>query len=1566
MTQLINGLLLNGSFFLYFVKATNICLSTGNHLHVIRQAAPGILWNTVPLTHFRFSIRNRMKGPLHTSNPSGMHPSLQHSLYCPEEEHDACGIGLIAQLDNQPSHALVSKALTMLERMEHRGARGFDPLVGDGAGILMNIPDTLFRNWASSIDIPLPPSGRYAVGVLAMSQSAEISDRQRKEVESCLSEWDFELLGFRDVPVDPTGVGKDALICSPAYQHLVVRYRQPADSDTLERKLYVLRSAIERSWSVYPPADRPFVVSFSSRTMIYKGQLGTDQLRAFYPDLTNETLRSSLALVHSRFSTNTFPSWSLAQPFRFIAHNGEINTIKANVIWMQAREAVLTSSFFSEKELELLHPICDPTASDSRNLDRAVELLMLSGRSLPQVMAMLMPMAWESDPSLTEEVQAFYEFHALLTEPWDGPASVCFTDGKMVGACLDRNGLRPSRYALTVDRMLVLASEAGVVSMQNEDITERGKLGPGQFLVADLTTGELFRDGEVKRQLAGKRPYKKWLEANKISWESLQPGTPSVLPDASRLHFRHLLFGITREELQTVLAPMAGQGKEPIGSMGADTPLAVLSEKPQHLANYFKQLFAQVSNPPIDPIREKAVMSLRTWIGPGKNLLEETESQAVHLPLESPVLSPAELDQLEHFEDPRFRTQRLSVCFSEQQSLAEAIDQLTSDAIAAVEQGVAILILTDELADESHIPIPMLLAMGAVHQTLIRCGKRPTVDLMAHSADILEVHHVATLISYGATAVIPYHAFDTLREWAENHIDFREKTAEALQMSYRRAVETGLRKIMSKMGISTIQSYHGAQIFEILGLCDEIVHIAFTGTTSRLGGLNLQGLEQEIRRRHRFACDHKTESILPSGGTYQWRVTGERHAWDPQTIHLLQKAARLNDRDLYQKYAERVNDATIQPLSIRHLFELRERDVPLPLDQVESVEDILKRFATGAMSFGSISHEAHSTLAVAMNRIGGKSNSGEGGEDPARFAPKDNGDWERSAIKQIASGRFGVTAHYLSEAKELQIKIAQGAKPGEGGQLPGHKVDEWIGRVRHSTPGVGLISPPPHHDIYSIEDLAQLIYDLHHINPEARVSVKLVSKAGVGTIAAGVAKGGADHILISGYDGGTGASPLSSIRHAGLPWEMGIAEAHQTLVLNRLRNRVVLQADGGMRTGRDLAIATLLGAEEWAIATAALVVEGCILMRKCHLNTCPVGIATQRPELRERFAGKVEDLIHFFTFLAEDLRDIMARLGYRTVEEMVGQGQHLIPAHHHLHDKAASLELEPIAGSFPLDGTKEGAYFEWSAFEKELLAASQPALVAGKQIRISRTICNTDRSAGARLAFEITKRTGSAGLPKGAISIDLEGVAGQSFGAFGVRGMHWKLCGEANDYLGKGLSGARISMFLPSSQKVEKSPLLAGNVALYGATSGELFLAGKAGERFAVRNSGATAVVEGIGDHGCEYMTGGRVVILGETGKNFAAGMSGGIAYLLDPFARIHERLGSDSVDIDPLEAADLEELNDLLRTHIEETGSILATRLLNQWSQHADQFVKVIPREYKHILRTRNQGDPSPQIRIG
>lgn len=1488
------------------------------------------------------------------------------SLYCPQEERDACGIGLITQLDARASHSIVRNALSMLERMEHRGARGYDPNVGDGSGILTQIPDTFFRKWAAEYDIPLPTAGLYAVGVLALSNAEQAREQQEKEIIDCLEEWNFELLGWREVPVNPEGIGKDALLCAPAYVQAVVRYRLPADSDSLERKLYVLRSAIERKWAGYPPVNKPFVVSFSSRTLIYKGQLGTDQVSSYYPDLSDPDFTSCLALVHSRFSTNTFPSWSLAQPFRFIAHNGEINTIRANVIWMKAREAVLSSPLFSEKELALLHPICDAAASDSRNLDRAVELLMLSGRSIPQVMAMLMPMAWESDAELSDEVKAFYEFHSLLTEPWDGPASVCFTDGKLIGACLDRNGLRPSRYTITSDRLLILASESGTLDLDPVNIIERGKLGPGEFLVADLTNGTLYRDQEVKQQLARKKPYKRWLAEGRQSWESLPQVTPQHTFDKDSLHFRHLLFGINREDLQTVLAPMAGQGKEPIASMGTDTPLAILSEHPQHIANYFKQLFAQVSNPPIDPIREAAVMSLRTWLGPGKNLLEESGSQAMHLPMESPILSETNLRRLEAFEDSHYKTQRISVCFHKNQSLRDGLNDLVEEAVRAVDAGVAILILTDEFADETHIPIPMLLAIGTVHQTLIRSGKRPKVDLMAFTADALEVHHFATLISYGATAVCPYHAFQTLSHWAETHIDFREKTEEQLHKAYQKALEASLKKIMSKMGISTIQSYHGAQIFEILGLSHELVDLAFTGTVSRLGGLSIDGLEAEIRRRHQSACANRQEPILPTAGQYQWRLKGERHAWDPQTIHLLQKSTRLGDRELYDKYAARVNDANLQPLSIRHLFKFASDKRQIPLEEVEPVSSILKRFATGAMSFGSISHEAHSTLAIAMNRIGGKSNSGEGGEDPARFPRKSNGDWERSAIKQIASGRFGVTAHYLNEANELQIKIAQGAKPGEGGQLPGHKVDEWIGRVRNSTPGVGLISPPPHHDIYSIEDLAQLIYDLHHINPTARVSVKLVSKAGVGTIAAGVAKGGADHILISGYDGGTGASPLSSIRHAGLPWEMGIAEAHQTLVINRLRNRVVLQADGGMRTGRDLAVATLLGAEEWAIATAALVVEGCILMRKCHLNTCPVGIATQRPELRDRFAGKVEDLVNFFTFLAEDLREHMAMLGYRTVEEMVGQGQHLLPDYSILNEKSASLDLMPIAGKFPLEGDKEPSAFEWSTFEEMLITAAAPALEQGKSVEIHARIKNTDRSAATRLSSEVTRRYGGAGLPEGTIKVHLEGVAGQSFGAFAARGIHLSIQGEVNDYLGKGLSGAQITIAPPPNMQGKASAVIAGNVALYGATSGELFLAGIAGERFAVRNSGATAVVEGIGDHGCEYMTGGKVVILGSVGKNFAAGMSGGIALVLDTDGELKGKLGSDTVDLDPLEEQDQAELKELLRIHAESTGSGKALELLATWPERVGEFVKVIPRQYKKIMKDRQSASPEASLKMG
>ena len=1492
-------------------------------------------------------------------------------MYCHQEERDACGIGMIAQLDGTASHELVQRAIFMLESMEHRGARGYDPLVGDGAGILMRIPDGFFRSWAQQLDLQLPLPGTYAVGVVAFSKDPVLRQTQWEMALTTIDQRGFELIGTRDVPVVEEGIGEDALVFAPAYVQVLVRYRQPADSDTLERKLYVLRNALDKSWATLdlPKQRRPFVVSFSSRTIVYKGQLGTDQLGTYFPDLRDPAMSSCLALVHSRFSTNTFPSWSLAQPFRFIAHNGEINTIKANIIWMQAREAVLTSQLFSEEELQLLHPICDPEGSDSRNLDRAVELLMMSGRSLPHVMAMLMPMAWESDHALPEAQRAFYEFHSLLIEPWDGPASVCFTDGRYVGACLDRNGLRPSRYCLTHDNHLILGSEAGTLGLQDEVIRERGRLGPGSFLVANLQTGELLRDGEVKQMLANKQPYGDWLAGRTRSWEQLPAAEVPAQPDRESLRFRHLLFGISREELQTVLAPMAGLGSEPIGSMGMDTPLSILSDQVQHLANYFKQLFAQVSNPPIDPIREALVMSLRTWLGPGKNLLEESPGQADHLPLNSPLLTPAQLAQLEAWNHKDYRTHRLSACFSPAETLQEALGRMVREAEAAISGGASILILHDRDAGENAIPIPMLLAVGTLHQRLIRLGKRPSVDLLADTADALEVHHVATLIGYGATAVCPYHSLETLSSWAGSHMDFLDKEAGGLHKAYLQALTAGLKKIMSKMGISTVQSYHGAQIFEVLGLSKEIVETAFTGSVSRLGGLTWEGLEAEIRRRHTFACEHRDEEVLPSQGTYQWRLEGERHAWDPQTIHLLQKSSRLNDYDLYKKYAARVDDASLQPLSVRHLFDLIPAQTPVPLEEVEPVESILKRFATGAMSFGSISYEAHSTLAIAMNRIGGKSNSGEGGEDPERFIKKPNGDWERSAIKQVASGRFGVTAHYLTEADELQIKIAQGAKPGEGGQLPGHKVDEWIGRVRHSTPGVGLISPPPHHDIYSIEDLAQLIYDLHHINPKARVSVKLVSKAGVGTIAAGVAKGGADHILISGHDGGTGASPLSSIRHAGLPWELGIAEAHQTLVKNRLRNRVVLQADGGMRTGRDLAIATLLGAEEWAIATAALVVEGCILMRKCHLNTCPVGVATQHPELRKRFAGKVEDLIHFFTFLAEDLREHMAMLGYRTVVEMVGQGQHLKPVVGTMHAKAASLDLSPLTGTYPLGPEKEPTGFQFSSYEASLKEKAAEALEGGRPVALWLPVKNIHRAVGTGLSYEIASRYGGEGLPAGQIKLHLRGVAGQSLAAFGAKGLEIHLRGEANDYLGKGLSGATISVRPDREPDAQRLPeVIAGNVALYGATSGEVYLAGMAGERFAVRNSGATAVVEGIGDHGCEYMTGGTVVILGQVGRNFAAGMSGGVAYVHDPAAVLVHQLGAKDLDLDPPTHEELAFLSDLIQKHVALTQSAWASGFLEQWPRSAAGLVKVIPRAYKEILETRKASLPdfSPSRQTG
>jgi glutamate synthase (NADPH) large chain len=1500
-----------------------------------------------------------------------LRPQTCGSLYTPELEHDACGIGCIAQLKGDASHQLISDALTMLVNMEHRGGCGADCQTGDGAGILIQIPDAFFRDICPTFHIDLPAFGHYGVGQVFFPKDETQRQACRAILEKSCDQLGFDVLGYRPLPTrcDEARIGDSARRTEPHWEQVFVAPRKEMAPAELERRLYVLRRGTAHLIVRHLPeiGDQFYFTSFSHKTIVYKGQLRTDQVAPYFPDLHDPRATSALALVHSRFSTNTFPKWRLAQPFRYLAHNGEINTIRSNVNWMRAKESIMSSDYFSAEELALLKPICDPAFSDSRNLDSIVELLVMSGRTLPHVMMMLIPEAWQEHTLMDENRKAFYEYHANLMEPWDGPASIYFTDGNVVGATLDRNGLRPSRYLLTKDDCLVLSSEAGALPVDPARVAYRGRLQPGRILMADLTQGRIIKDEELKADICTRRPYKEWLRQHRTFINDLPKVEHKPTAFEGPLAQQQKLFGITSEELRVVLGPMAHDGKEPLGSMGADTPLAVLSNQSQHLSHYFKQHFAQVSNPPIDPIRERMVMSLSTWIGGSKNVLAETPEHCQAISLKHPILSNGELAKLKHIQSHPYQSATLDATFGLAEGLASAIERLCEAATMALERGANILILSDRDAGAVRAPIPALLATGAVHHHLIRADLRYRTALLVETGDAREVHHFATLIGYGAVAVNPYLAFDSLTELQRNHPDFRGFTPDQLHKNYIKAVNKGLLKVMSKMGISTIQSYHGAQIFEILGLDRAVVDQCFSGSVSRIGGLSFKGIAREVLARHQAAFPQRPvpKHRLEVGGLYQWKQNGETHLFNPKTIHLLQKSSRIGDYELYKQYTKLVDEQGRKAVTLRSLFEFT-RQSPIPLEEVESVENIFKRFATGAMSFGSLSHEAHSTLAIAMNRIGGKSNSGEGGEDPMRYQLQPNGDFMRSAIKQVASGRFGVTAHYLSEAKELQIKIAQGAKPGEGGQLPGYKVDDWIGRVRYATPGVGLISPPPHHDIYSIEDLAQLIFDLKNINRDARISVKLVSEAGVGTIAAGVAKAHADHILISGSDGGTGASPLSSIRHAGLPWELGLAEAHQTLVKNNLRSRVTLQTDGQIKTARDMAIATLLGAEEWGVATAALVVEGCIMMRKCHLNTCPVGVATQNPELRAMFTGEADHLVNFFTHLAQEMREYMAELGFRTVEEMVGQVDKLKVRPNLEHWKFDALDLSPILHrEHPAEG---GGIFKQvpqdhgldEVLDWKLVEAAAPALRDQAPVLAQFPIGNTDRAVGAILSHEVTKRFKDKGLPTNTIHLQFKGAAGQSFAAFGAPGIRFELEGEANDYLGKGLSGAQVMVYPHHDSTIQPGQnIIIGNVAFYGATSGEAYIRGQAGERFCVRNSGVHAVVEGVGDHGCEYMTGGRVVVLGSVGRNFAAGMSGGIAYIYDPDRTFIPNCNQEMVFFDQMDPSDVALLHDMVHKHYTFTGSRIALKLITDWDHALDQFIKVMPTDYKRVLESRRVGAP-------
>ncbi|GMV39831.1 MAG: glutamate synthase [Myxococcales bacterium] len=1458
----------------------------------------------------------------------------------PDREHDACGVAFVAHMHGA-SHDIVRKGLAILESLAHRGATGADPLTGDGAGILLQIPDALLRR-----DHALPPRGAYGLGMLFVPLETGERAQATALVERIVAEEGLTLLGWREVPTDETQCGDLARASLPAVRQILVTADD--DQDRLERRLFVTRKRIGHEADAL--GLRVYVPSLSTRTVVYKGLLMAHQVAAFYPDLRDPLTSSALCIVHQRFSTNTMPSWERAQPFRILAHNGEINTLRGNVNWMLAREGLFASELFGEDIRKLL-PVIVTSGSDSAMLDNALEVLLQTGRSLPHALMMMIPEAWQKATDMSDARHAFYEYHACLMEPWDGPAAVAFTDGRHVGALLDRNGLRPARWLRTRDGLVVMASETGVLEIPPEDIVERERVRPGRMILVDTVEGRLLLDDEIKEAVAARRPYRAWLDEHLVELDDLPGAEGPPALDAGRRQCALRVFGYTREDVSLVVAPMAERGEEPIGSMGNDTPPAALSERSPLLFDYFRQLFAQVTNPPIDPLREELVMSLRTTLGPRRNLFEETPEHCALLALPHPLLTGADLARIE----ARGQVVRLDTVFAVEGTLAEAVSGLCEAAAAAVRDGATLLVLTDRRHDELRAPMPSLLATAAVHHHLIREGLRGRCALVVDSGEPREVMHVCLLLGYGAGAIHPWMAFEAVRgliaegtlvgvgqELAEQHVV--------------KALCKGIKKVMSKMGISTLDSYRGAQIFEAIGLQRELVDQWFTRTATRLGGAGIEDLAGECRARHSAAWSGDLGDLgdLGDGGRYRWRRDGERHAWNPGTIGLLQHAVRKGSYAQFKRYTAAVNAESAAGLTLRGLLELVPAGDPVPLAEVEPASAIVKRFKTGAMSLGAISPEAHEVLAIAMNRLGGQSNTGEGGEDPARFGTDANGDSRRSAIKQVASGRFGVTSHYLVNADELQIKMAQGAKPGEGGQLPGHKVDDHIAWLRHSTPGVGLISPPPHHDIYSIEDLAQLIHDLKNANDRARISVKLVAEVGVGTVAAGVAKAGADVILVSGDSGGTGAAPLSSIRHAGVPWELGLSEAHQVLVLNRLRGRVRLETDGQLKTGRDVAVAAMLGAEEFGFATAALVASGCILMRACHLNTCPVGVATQDPRLRARFAGKPEHVTNMMTFIAEELREIMASLGVRRVDDLVGRTDLL--RQRDCGGKASRLDLSGLLHRPELDTPTRWVEPQDhgldEALDRRLIVEARPALERRAAVRIEARVTNEHRTVGTLLSAEVSRRFGREGLPPETIRLDLRGTGGQSFGAFLAPGLDVHLEGEANDYFGKGMSGGRLVVVPPAAATfAAEDNVIVGNVALYGATAGEVFIRGIAGERFAVRNSGATAVVEALGDHGCEYMTGGAVLVLGPIGRNFAAGMSGGVAWLYDGDGQFWCRVNHEMVDLERPGEEDLATIRALIRRHVDLTGSALGWRLLSGWRTAAPRFVKVMPVEYRKAL---------------
>jgi glutamate synthase domain-containing protein 2/glutamate synthase domain-containing protein 1/glutamate synthase domain-containing protein 3 len=1506
-------------------------------------------------------------------------PPEASGLYDPRNEHDACGIALVAKLRGEATHAVVEKALDALENLEHRGAEGADPNTGDGAGILLQIPDAFFRAAASGVE--LPPPGRYGVGVCFLPGDPERRAEAMRLIEQTIENEGQHRLLWRDVPVDDRYAGESARAVAPVISQVLVGAADDVgDQDAFERKLYVIRRVIERA--AVPNLALP---SFSSRTIVYKGMLTAPQLPRFFPDLRDPRVATRLALVHSRFSTNTFPSWELAHPFRMIAHNGEVNTLRGNINWMRARESQLASELFGE-DLAKVIPVLQEGASDSATFDNVLELLVLGGRSITHAVMMMIPDAYRTRKDLDPDVKGFYDFHSCLMEPWDGPAAVVFTDGRVAGAVLDRNGLRPGRWIQDKDGYVVLASETGVITVAPEEIQRKGRLAPGKVFLLDLEEGKIVDDEDIKRRVARRKPYAEWYDRSVVHIDDLPEREPRV-PRIEPLRSKQLAFGYSQEDLRMIIAPMAAEGEEPVASMGNDAALAVLSDRQPPLFSYFKQLFAQVTNPPIDAIRESVVMSLQAGVGAERNLLSEQPEQAHQLVMDQPILRNHELEKLRQVSHDVFDAATLDITWPIEKGpdgMDERLSDLCAEASMYVENGASILILSDRNLGPERVAMPSLLAVAAVHHHLVRRGTRLRTGLVIESGEPRSIHDMATLIGYGAAAINPYVMFESLDELADHSLLPVDRDPDEAEKQIVKAIGKGLMKTISKMGISTIQSYCGAQIFEAVGLEKGLIDRHFTGTASRIGGVGLDQLSTEAMERHFRAYPRTGRDLLPVGGVLQWRRDGERHMWNPDTISKLQHSVRNGNGNgggnddgggltTYEEFAQKANEEATRGAALRGLMKLRPAGDPVPLEEVQPATEIVKRFSTGAMSLGSLSREAHETLAIAMNRLGGKSNTGEGGEDPVRYDPDENGDLRRSAIKQVASGRFGVTIHYLVNADQLQIKMAQGAKPGEGGQLPGHKVDAYIARIRNSTPGVGLISPPPHHDIYSIEDLKQLIYDLRCANPTASVSVKLVSEVGVGTVAAGVAKANADHVTISGGDGGTGASPQSSIHGAGVPWEIGLAETQQTLLLNDLRSRITVEVDGQMKTGRDVVVGALLGADEFGFSTAPLVALGCVMMRVCHLNTCPVGIATQDPVLRERFRGTPDQVVSYLMNVAEETRRLMAELGIRRFEDLIGRTDLLDMDDAIEHWKARRVDLSKVllmselpAGA-PRRRTRGPEPVLEDSLDWELVRRCEPALERREQLRLGPVpVRNVNRTVGGILSGEIARRHGARGLPEGTIEIAFGGSAGQSFGAWLAPGVCFALRGETNDYTGKGLSGGVISVRPPETVLFRSEEnMIVGNTVLYGATAGRAFFRGLAGERFAVRNSGASAVVEGLGDHGCEYMTGGRVVVLGPTGRNFAAGMSGGIAYVYDTSRRFGERCNTELVELEPLSPEDDDEVRGLIAEHAQRTGSLVARNILSQWDKgDRERFVKVIPREYKRVLeeRARAAQEPVPE----